>query len=389
MNPPTLLRMHRSLMRAAFSGANAFAWIFIFQYFSFFHHLHEALARTALLYALVYAISSLVTPYAAGRLRHGMKRGIAYGAALAALAFVSLGFSFEGFFGYQYVDGIVAFALLLGAYRALYWVPYSVESHELRPGAHSSFPLETLIALMPAAAGIALQAFLAPAWLLFAAGLCIVLSLVPLARLPDVYEKFSWGYEETFAQLFARKHRAAFLRAVLDGAQSAALFFLWPIAIFLIVGSSYLVLGTVLSITFFIALLLREPVRRLVRRLNIRDVSVLYAAVAMSAWIGRVLVASPFGIVLVDAYFHTGTAGREGMDHPALDHAADGGSFVDEYTALKEVGLAFGRIIMCIIAAVFAILFSVSVSFLVSFILVAAAAGASVWLAHKSMIREI
>jgi len=376
-------------MRLAFSGANAFAWIFVFQYFTMFHPLSDALARTAFLYALVYTISCLVTPYAARRLRQGMRKGIIYGAISAMLAFMCLALSFKGFFGYQYVDGIVAFALLLGTYRAFYWVPYSVESHELNPETHAVFPVEVLIALMPVAAGMVLAYhLLSPSWLLVMAGLFITLSLVPLIRVPDVYEKFSWDYAETFAQAFAPKHRLTFYRAITDGMQSAALFFLWPLAIFLIVGSSYVLLGSVLSITFFIALLLREPVRRLIRFMNVKEVSLLYAAVAISAWVGRVLVATPFGIVLVDTYYHTGTAGRAGMDYPALEQSADGGSYVDEYTALKEIGLGFGRIIICIIAALLAIAFSISVSFLISFIIVAIAAGLSVWIAHLSISRE-
>ena len=384
-----LLRLHRFLMRLAFSAANAFAWIFVFQYFAIFQSVHDALARTALLYALVYTVSALVTPYAAGRLRHGMKSGVVYGVVFAFLAFVFLGLSFAGFFGYGYIYGIIAFALLLGAYRALYWVPYSVEAHETRPCIRPSFFTEIPIALMPAVAGVALTwVFVAPAWLLFMAGLVLVISLLPLARIPDVYEKFSWGYAETFAELFAHKHRLIFLRAIADGIQSAALFFLWPIAVFLIVGSSYLLFGTVLSITFLIALLVRKPVRALLRLWNIKHTSIVYAMVAMSAWVGRVLVATPVGIILIDTYYHAGTAGRAAVDHSALDHVSDGGHFVDEYTALKEIGLGFGRIIICIIAAILAASFSIPVSFLWSFVIVALAAGVSVWLAHLSALRE-
>lgn len=376
-------------MRIAFSGANAFAWIFIFQYFAIFYSLHDALARTALLFALIYTVSILVTPYAAATLRHGVKQSIAYGIFLAALAFVCLGLSFEGFFGYQYMDGIIAFALFLGAYRAFYWVPYSVESHEVRPHTHSSPFIEILVALMPALAGIMLvQYLLTPAWLLFGAGILIALSILPLLPLPDMYEKYSWGYEETFTQLFALRHRIAFFRTVVDGMQSAALFFLWPIAIFFIVRSSYALLGVVISITLLAALLLRRPIRSLMRDLEVKDASILYATIAASAWVGRVLVASPLAIVLVDTYAHTGTAGREGMDILALEQSADNGAFVDEYTALKEIGLGFGRIIICIIAAVFSLVYSISVAFLVSFLIVAAAAGVSVWLAYISATRE-
>lgn len=355
-----------------------------------FNNVHVALARTAFLFALVYAVSVLVTPYAAERLRHGMKRGVVIGVTLACAAFILLGASFHGLFGQWYALGIVAFALSLGLYRALYWVPYTVESHDLHSATHPSpFYRELIIAMMPALAGIALTwQILAPAWLLFIAGMCIVLSLVPLARVPDVYERFSWRYRETFGELFARERRHTFLRALSDGMQSAALFLLWPIAIFLIVGSSYLLLGSVLTITFLLALALRRPVRSLVRHMQIHDLSLFYATIAASAWIGRVLVATPIGIVLVDTYFHTGVAGREGMDLSSLDQSADGGSYVDEHTALKEMGLGFGRVLMCIIAAILSITFSISISLLVSFVIAAIAAGTSVWIAHRSLSRK-
>lgn len=387
MNAPTALRLHRALMRVAFSGANAFAWVFVLQFFSFFHPLHDALARTALLYALVFAISALVTPYAASRLRHGMKRGILYGVTAAFLAFAAMASAFAGIFGDAYIVGVIAFALFLGVYRALYWVPYSVESREVRARI-TSRTIEISVALMPACAGIILAwQVLGPAELLLAAGLCIVLSLVPLSRIPDVYERFSWGYNATFVHLFERRHRIAFFRAYMEGIQSAALFFLWPIAIFIILGSSYAKLGIVLSITLLVAFFLRAPLRTLIRNLGIKDTSVFYAVVAMSAWVGRILVATPAMIVFVDVYSRAGT-GREGVDHTTFEQMADGGAFVDEYTALKEIALGFGRITLCLIAAFFALAASIPVSLLVSFLIVAAVAGASVWLAHRAATEE-
>lgn len=391
MNVASSLRTHRLLMRLAFSAANAFVWIFVFQYFLSFNSAHMALARTALLYVLAYLVSFLVTPYAARRLRHGMKRGIVYGALAACAAFVSLGISFQGFFGYQYLYyGVLAFAIFLGVYRALYWVPYSVESHATHTRTRMSSFVEICVALMPAVAGIALTGqWFAPPVLLFLAGLCVALSLIPLARVSDVYEKFSWKYRETFAQLFASAHRAQLGRAFFDGIQSAVLFFLWPIAIFLLVGSSYMLVGLLLSTTFLLAFALRDSIRGLIRALGIRDVSLLYATVAFSAWVGRVFVATPFSIVLVDTYFHTGTAGREGMDMTTLEQLADGGSFVDERTALKEMGLAIGRITVCIIAAGVSVASSISLAFLVSFLIAGIAAAFSMWIAHTAMIRKV
>lgn len=374
-------RVHRLLMRIAFAGGNLFAWIFIFQYFNFAGlGSAYALARVALLYALSQIITSLAVPYAARLLRHGVRRSLVMAAFAAALAFVALALSFAGLWTGAYFSlGLIGFAILSALYRALYWIPYHVEASVAGLGKRPGVLSEVLITLVPLLVGFSLAADPAmPVWLLLLAGTVIVLSTIPLSRISERYEGFSWGYRETFGQLLDLAHWDMVRCSFFDGVFGAALLLLWPIAVFLIVGRSYGMLGIVLSLTLLCTLLIRGPLRRILRRRDLRESPFLDAVLTISPWILRLVVAMPLGVVLVDTYFHVTTPRHLGIDPATFEQATDGGSFIDEYTALKEIALALGRATMCILAAVLALCVSLPVAFFLVFLAAAVASAFSI-----------
>ena len=100
----------------------------------------------------------------------------------------------------------------------------------------------------------------------------------------------------------------------------------------------------------------------------------------MTPWIARLVVATPLGVVSVDSYFYTTAPRRLGVDALSFEQAADGATFVDEYTALKEIALGLGRIAACLFGAAVSLSISLPVAFLAVFIVAAVASGASVLL---------
>lgn len=370
-----MLDIHRLLFRFALAGANIFAWIFLFQYFYLIElDIADALARTALLYALSQTITCLLTPYAARALRRGARRMLLVAVLFAATAFVILGATFAAHWGIEYAPvGIAAFALALGVYRALYFVPYKIEALTSEPS-RMSIGTELFIALAPLAAGLFIvSAEYAPLWVLYVGGGIMALSAIPLLHLPDIHEGFSWGYRETYVQLLARENRSIAKEAFLEGVSGAALLLFWPIAIFLIAGWSYGMLGITLSLTFFIAILGRGLVRKTLRHARIHQSRTLNVLFAATPWLFRVAVGTPLGVVLVDSYFFTTAPRRVGLDPLAFEQASDNGSYVDEHTALKEIALGFGRIAICILGALLAFLVSFPAALAAVFVLAALA----------------
>ncbi|OGG50780.1 hypothetical protein A2763_02545 [Candidatus Kaiserbacteria bacterium RIFCSPHIGHO2_01_FULL_54_36] len=371
------LALHRFLLRFALAGANVFAWIFIFQFFYLIEpDIGHALARVALLYALSQVITCLLTPYAVQTLRDGARPLLLIAVLFASSALVLLGGTFAAYWNASYASvGIAAYAIALGAYRAFYFVPYEIEvrGNAKRPRSRSAAS-ELLIALAPFIAGIFIVSTThGPVWVLYIAAGLIALSAIPLLYLRDIHEGFTWGYRETFERLFLPSHRPLLREAIMEGISGAALLLFWPIAVFLIAGWSYGMVGIILSLTFLIAILGRKLVRRGIRRAGLHRSQILNATFAATPWLFRIVVGNPLGVIFADSYFYTTTPRRIGVDALVFEQAADAGSYVDEYTALKEMGLALGRIAACILVAVVSLYVSLPIALVAVFLLAALA----------------
>ncbi len=361
----------------ALGGAHIFAWIFIFQYFYIATaDTAAALSSTALTYALSQIILVLATPLGAYRIRHGISRGMALGTGSAAAAFVILGLAFTGAF--PYIGwGIALFAILMGIYRALYWTPYEVAGTALSRRA------EIALAFTPAVAGIVLASGLPLYALLFVGAALCVYAAFSCAQMREAHEGFAWKYRETFHQLFATENRPVLLRSMLDGIEGTALLLIWPLSVFLLFDWSYGVLGIVLTVT----LLSTMVIRYVLARLGLTEMpTFVLAALAGSAWVMRLLVASPAGVVLVDTYFHAGKPESRGMDTQSHEQIAENRTYVDEITALKEMGMGLGRLLLSGIVAFVAASGSFGEAALGAFIIAGLAAVASILLARRNSV---
>ncbi len=394
MNPKEIrvdqryLHAHRVLMRTALSAVSVFMWVFVFSYFlSFSFNLARAFAGTITVYALSQAIMIILTPLSAAHLRHGVKRAIVFGALFLAAALVTLGATFAGYFSAPLGCGIVLFGVLLGAYRALYWIPYRLQSH-LSFTDHPNIFLELIIAFMPAFVGIAIASvYLAPLKILFGMAALTVLSTLPVLFLRDVHEGFSWSYLGTFRELFRRRNTVHASRAVLDGIQSAALFLIWPIAVFLIVGRSYLTLGVVMSASLVIFLVLHSAYRSTSGAFSLRESPIVTVVFVVSAWIFRLAAGTPIAIMCVDSYSFL--SAPRGRDSYSLEHSSDGGTYLDEFTALREIGLGVGRIVACLFAGLLLTVAPLAVVLAITVAGTALCAGASVILSHREKTQLI
>ncbi|KKW19441.1 MAG: hypothetical protein UY63_C0013G0012 [Parcubacteria group bacterium GW2011_GWA2_51_10] len=308
-------------------------------------------------------------------------------ALLLGAAYIYLGATLEGLVnGAPPSWGIAFFAILLGAYRALYWIPYQLSGgRALGESSRTSLVYEVIIALMPAFAGLTLIAVpFAPLRLLFGAAVFAAISLIPLIAVKDSSENFSWSYGRSLSEFLADRHTALRIESILQGIQGAVLFLVWPLAIFLIVGSDYQLLGYILTATLVAVLFLRTFWRGFMRKTGLEHSTTAHVATSVSGWALRLFAWTPVVIFIADSYSHA-TAPRRTftLDASVLEQAADSGSFVDEYTALKEIGLACGRII---IAAVFAVLLfatTLPVAFATVLIVAALASAASIILERR------
>jgi len=390
---------HRFLLRAGLAIGNVFAWVFVFDYFvSLSGSVGRAFAGVLIMYALSQAITVLLTPIAAANLRRGTRSALVWALMLSAGAFIMLGATLGGLFNgiESTLWGIAAFSVLLGAYRALYFIPYelnrlpaalrSAQAGANTEGARPRGRLfyELLLTLVPAFAGATLitEAY-APTKLLFGAGVFAILATLPVLLIPNIYERFSFSYAETFRELFTRRNNRILRISFLEGAQGAALFLVWPLAVFLIVGGSYATLGIVFSVTLLCILLFRIIHRNLVPEFRRQRSLFTHVTFAVSGWVARFVAGSALGVIIADAYAYSTHPVRGTTTDPfVFEQSADAGSFIDEYTALKEIGLAIGRISFAVIIGAFVFLTPIIIAFTVAVTLAAVSAGISASLAR-------
>lgn len=384
MNVPSPRALHRALVRTVLAAVSVYVWIFIFQYFYVSNaSVAVGLYATVLVYALAQVVTVLLTPLSASRTRYGFRRMLVYAMLSLATAYAILAASFSGYGG-SLGWGIWAFAVLVGAYRALYWVPYSI-THAARARRFSYG--ELFLALIPAIVGLLLAASpIAPIALLCIAAILSLIAILPLAGMREVYEAYAWGYRETFHELFSPERRTLLWRSIAAGIEGAALLLLWPLVIFLLLGWSYFALGLVLTVTFLITMGLRIFLRKRFESFS----TPVQALVAASAWVLRLGVASAGAIVLVDTYFYVSSRvpGRS-IDTTSMEQMADNATYIDEHTALKEMGLALGRLVLCLIVAPLVWHVALSAVFIAAFTIAALAAAFSVVAARKEAVRIV
>src|SRR3989344_4140128 len=321
------LRAHRLLMRLAFGAGHIFAWVIVFRGFYLSNgNLEAPLVAASFLYSLAQGIAFILTPLSGIALRHGIRRALVYGTLTAAFAFVCMSLLFTQAISDDFAFGmIVSFVILMGLHRALYWIPYATAAAEMHAGRSQLFWLrETLIALMPLLASV----------------------LITIPRGPQI------------------------LLSLISGS--------------IILGQSFSAPGVILSATLCIAFVGRPIVRRILRTLRADRSTTVVAVIAFSSWVLRLSAGSPLQVAVADVYYHSGISPRRfSVDASASDQSADGGHFVDEYTALKEMGMALGRILACAFLALIALIVNAQSAFALTIILAAFSAAGSVVLSRR------
>lgn len=362
--------LHRFLLRVALSTAHIFAWIILYQQ----ELIHSdtpahALVETTLIFALSQIVVVLSSPLAGRLFAEGMVRSMIIALISLAGSFALLG---------AYVSGlvdpwcIVGFGILTGAYRAFYSTPLALMRTDLTISASL---VETIIGCIPFVAGMWLAQGNLSLVLFTAAGVAIA-AIMPLLRF-EAYERFEWTYRETFGMLLEPIHRRFVLQGIVRGIEGAALFVLWPLFLFIYLMPDFAVLGAVFTASILILLALRN----LSHRGHAVRQPVLASAIVGGAWVARMTPAGPLAAVIAQAVGGIPQTAIPSV-HETHDVVADGGSFLDEITTLKEISLGIGRLLLVLIFVAVITLHGVDAAFAAAFLLAAFCAASAEYLGN-------
>ncbi|MBU2229428.1 hypothetical protein KJ810_03420 [Patescibacteria group bacterium] len=286
-----------------------------------------------------------------------LKRTLILSVPFLTLYYVSL---------YLFESDILIFAIasifFLTMYRMFYWVPYHTDFAEFTDkrnrGKQIGFlaSIASLVSIaVPFAGGFILDRFDFQTLFVIVI-ILIIMSVIPFFLIRAVYEKYSFGYWETFKKLFHKKNRRNILAYGADGAENAVGVVLWPIFIWQILEGNYLTIGLISSIvvvvTIVIRLIMGKYTDKVKKKKLMRTGSILYAA----GWIFKTFVTTGFQIFIASTYHNFATVVmRTPFDALMYEKAADSGHYVDEYTVMREMSINLGRVVMlCFMLAIIA-----------------------------------
>lgn len=290
----------------------------------------------------------------------------------------------EGVFNVSRLLYLVPVLLFSLSFRLTHWVPFHTNlaklTDKITRARQVSFLEATMLALgaiMPIVSGFVLELY-GYGHLFLLAILIYLLSFIPFSKLPKTKEKFSWSYKETWKKLFSKKMRPTVIAYMGDGAEGMVGAVIWPIFIWLLLEGDYFQVALLSSLIIVFTMILQIIVGRLMDSKDNSSKMLKYGTTFYSlGWILKALIGTSFQVFLFSTYHNLSRVfSRTSFDVINYDIAAAQGKYTDEYTAIREMAIEIGKILMAIIIIIvipffdlravfiFAALASLSMSFL-------------------------
>ncbi len=356
----------RIFMRISLSALSVFIPVFIYKQYD------EKITMVVLVFATIYLFQLILNPISAKLLGiFGLKPLLISGMLFAVASVASLAFPDE------YLNlSVFLFAILTAIYRVLYWVPYHIDFSLLLDkktrGRQLAFlrNFSTLIIIVaPILGGVLISSGGFAATFTYAA-IIMAFALLPILKINNVYERFSWGYIETFIHLFRKENRPILLAHAANGAQAIAVVVFWPLYIYMILEGRYTSLGIITSITLIAVMFLRYLAGKMFDKWSEKRMVLVGVLFSATGWVIKVFVNTPVQIVLADTYHQFGRVVNSlTFDAATYEQSADAGKYIDEYTTLKEMALNVGRLLMLFITFFLIEIFGIKVAFILAALL--------------------
>lgn len=235
--------------------------------------------------------------------------------------------------------------------EGFYWAPFHVDFAQFSSRKHRGkqigifYALQRLIGMLgPIIGGFLIATF--SYGVAFAVGVgCIVASMIPLSFLPRTMVQYEYGFWETFRIMFSKKYRYLTWSMMAYGADCAIGYIIWPIFLFMIFDGAYLDVGIFASLVVVVNIILQVVIGNQIDHHHKRKMIKYGVDLYALGWLLKAFVDS-IGGVFAASTFHTFGAilMRTPVDVLIYEKAADSGHYIDEFTVIREVALAFGRI---------------------------------------------
>lgn len=358
-----ILCLYEIIRNIAIGMVGIFLPIFFFQKFS------KNIFWVIVFFWLSYLLYLFFVPIGAKIMsRIGLKKSMVIGRIIVLFFYLSL-----ILFQNNLILLFIFAQIFLLAFRIFYWVPYHTDFAKFTDGKMRGREVAFLRAVVyiasiisPFLAGLILSFYSFN--VLFAIAIFVFASsIIPLSWLSETKEKFSFSYFQTFRVLFKKYNRRMLIAYASDGAQNFVGTVIWPVFIFQLLGHNYEVVGGISALIVLITIFLQLFVGGLTDKIRKKRVlkwgSILYSL----GWILKGFVTTAFNIFLASVFQNfSALLLRTPFDALFYEKAADRGSYVDEYTVLREISLNIGRIFTGLILLLLIYFLGIRISFLLA-----------------------
>lgn len=282
--------------------------------------------------------------------RFGFRRSLQVSAALGALYYML--FCFLDKESSFYLIPLTIITLTL--WRMTYWLPYHVKFTQLTEKKNRGKQLSLMLATSsllgvcaPIIAGTIIT-YLDFKVLFIIAVVLFLASGVPYITIPRTREKYTWSYMETWKQFFSKKNRTVIVPLIAMGAENVVGLIVWPIFIFEILEGDYFEVGAVSTLIIGVTIIVQLGAGKyLDENIRKRDMLKLGSIMYSLGWILKIFVATAFHIFTIGIYHNIMKVfTRTPFDTLVYEIAADQGHYVDEFTAIKEIAIGVGKMLM-------------------------------------------
>ncbi|MCF7907061.1 MFS transporter [Patescibacteria group bacterium] len=260
--------------------------------------------------------------------------------------------------------------LNLVIFRTLYWVPYHVEFARFTSGKYRGRQMAYLAILgyligvgAPLLAGLLLTQ--GSFEILFILAIAILMiSVVPLKKLSHQEIKFDFSYKQTFKELFRKKYQRLRTAYFADGAQGLVGIIIWPIFIYQLLDGQYLAVGAVTALVVIGTVICQLMVGGYTDKVPKKKMMKLGSLIYATGWMAKMFVATALQIFVAGTFHSLGyIAFRTPFDAFSYEKFTDHGSYVDEYTVLREISSNFGRAAMGLVLLALVAIVGLKVAF--------------------------
>ena len=259
--------------------------------------------------------------------------------------------------------------------RLFFWVPYHVDfatfTDKKNRGREVSVLLASITflgALGPVIAGYILD--ISSFTLLFSiATVLYAFMIIPIIKVPQTNEQFSWSYGKTWKEFFSKERPGEVVALGAIGAENTIAVVIWPIFIFQVLQGNYLQVGALSTIIVGVTIALQLGIGKYIdfgtttKEKTLRLGSVFYAI----GWVVKIFVSTAFQIFIAGFYHGlTKIFTMTPFDTLIYEIAADEGHYVDEFTVLREMAIHSGRVLALLIILGFLFFLSIQWTFVIA-----------------------